>query len=261
MKKYAIVILVFVIAISIPLLMQKRLSHRHESADSGQLPSQPLAGMGENLAYSGNVVETMNSGGYTYVQVDTGDERIWAAGPETSIAVGDRVAFGTGMRMDDFRSETLDRTFETILFVPELRTGDATARLPAGHPPVSPTSGHPPVSPTGDMTITDFSGIEVPSGGQSIEDLYASKTKLIGQKVIVCGKVVKFTPKVMGKNWIHLRDGTGNEGENDLAVTTDAIVHPGDVVVVSGELGLDKDFGFGYVYDVIVENADVMVEQ
>jgi hypothetical protein len=64
----------------------------------------------------------------------------------------------------------------------------------------------------------------------------------------------------MGKNWIHLQDGTGDNGSNDLTVTTDSTVNVGDTVLVSGVLNTDKDFGYGYQYAVIVEDAKITVE-
>ena len=74
------------------------------------------------------------------------------------------------------------------------------------------------------------------------------------------GKVVKFSPEIMGKNWIHLQDGTGKEGTNDLTVTTKMMAKVGDTVVISGAVATDKDFGYGYKYGVIIEDADVKVE-
>ena len=64
----------------------------------------------------------------------------------------------------------------------------------------------------------------------------------------------------MGKNWIHIQDGTGDAGANDLTVTTDVTANSGDTVLISGTLSLDKDFGYGYAYGVIVEDAEVTVE-
>ena len=59
---------------------------------------------------------------------------------------------------------------------------------------------------------------------------------------------------------IHIQDGTGESGTNDLTVTTSAIVNKGDTVVISGTLVIDRDFGYGYSYEVIIEDADVTVE-
>jgi hypothetical protein len=65
----------------------------------------------------------------------------------------------------------------------------------------------------------------------------------------------------MGKNWLHVRDGSGAEGTNDLTVTTaGAMPNVGDTVVVTGPVVLNKDFGMGYQYDVLIEDAQVTVE-
>ncbi|MGW8313899.1 MAG: nucleotide-binding protein, partial [Desulfuromonadales bacterium] len=76
----------------------------------------------------------------------------------------------------------------------------------------------------------------------------------------VRGKVVKFSPQIMGKNWIHIQDGTGEAGSNDLTVTTNTTANVGDTVVISGTLTADKDFGYGYQYSVLVEDAEVATE-
>ena len=91
-------------------------------------------------------------------------------------------------------------------------------------------------------------------------EINTGKGKLAGKPVLVRGRVVKFNPMIMGKNWLHIRDGSGAEGTNDLTVTTDTKVKVGDLVVVSGTLSADRDFGSGYKYGLIVENAKVTVE-
>jgi hypothetical protein len=125
--------------------------------------------------------------------------------------------------------------------------------LPAG--PLIITA--PDVSTTGEM---DFSGLEKPEGGYTVADIFSQQDDLASKNVTIRGKVVKFSPMIMGKNWIHLQDGTNHEGSNDLTVTTMATVQKGDTVVVSGVLEKDKDFGAGYLYKVIIENAEVTVE-
>lgn len=251
MKKYAYVIIVAVAAVAVVLVMQAR------SPKPTTRVTDPHAGMqmsgGQEAAYSGKVLETMNSGGYTYVYVDTGKEKIWAAGPETEIEVGDQVAFPAGMEMRDFKSESLDREFDMVLFVSQLiRGGVATAQAAPVHPPVT--------SAKTAAEGMDFSGIELPSGGERIENLYADKSKLAGKEVIVRGKVIKVTSGVMGKNWLHIMDGTGKDATADLVVTTDAEVNVGDLVLVKGKMTTDRDFGMGYSYEILVEDADVTVE-
>ena len=211
---------------------------------------------------SGKVLETMDASGYTYVHVDTGAETFWAAAPQFAVKVGDDVVVPEGMPMPNFSSKTLDRTFDMIFFVPSVLVGGAeslAAQMPAGHPPTMDGSASKG-STTVVTTDVDLSGITPAAGGQTVGGIYAKKAELNGKPVKVRGKVVKFSPQIMGKNWIHIQDGTGDAGANDLTVTTSATADTGDTVVISGTLSLDKDFGYGYAYGVIVEDAEVTVE-
>lgn len=210
------------------------------------------------LGYTGNVAETINTGGYTYVQVDTGSEKIWAAAPEFEVNVGDEVSVPKGMPMKDYYSKTLDRTFDVVYFVANISiagAGQATAQLPEGHP--GSTHKNIPVSASKNI---DFSGIKKPGGGKTIAEIYDEKDKLAGKEVTLRARVVKYNPNIMGKNWIHLQDGTGTEDTHDLTVNTATNVEVGDTVLVSGVLVIDRDFGYGYQYDVIIEDARVTIE-
>ncbi len=95
---------------------------------------------------------------------------------------------------------------------------------------------------------------------QTIADIYAGQDGLADKVVNVRGKVVKFSAMIMGKNWIHLQDGTGTPGSNDLTVTTADTAKIGDTILVSGKITLNKDFGGGYKYGVIMEDGKVQVE-
>ena len=106
--------------------------------------------------------------------------------------------------------------------------------------------------------VGDLVGIEAPEGGHTVAELYANKGELAGKSVTVRGRVVKFTAAVMGKNWIHIQDGSSET--TDLTVTTAAVAKLGDTVVASGVLVVDRDFGAGYRYDIIIEDATVSVE-
>lgn len=212
----------------------------------------PVAEQAASAGLTGKVAETMNSGGYTYVLVDTGNEQVWAAAPEFAVQVGDPVIVPEGMPMTNYHSKSLDRTFETVYFVDGVMVGGeqmmGQPQRPEGHPTVQV-----------DKSV-DLSGIKKAEGGKTVEEIFASKEQLNGKTTMVRGKVVKFSAGIMGKNWIHLQDGTGKEGTNDLTVTTNAEANTGDTIVVKGTLVANKDFGFGYQYDVIMEDATVTVE-
>jgi hypothetical protein len=118
---------------------------------------------------------------------------------------------------------------------------------------------HPAVNPAAAVDVT---GIAKAEGGKTVAEVYGEKDALAGKPVAVRGKVVKINTGIMGMNWLHVRDGSGAEGTNDLTVTTKSATMPkvGDVVVISGTVVLNKDFGMGYQYPVIVEDAQVKVE-
>ena len=229
------------------------MAETSQSEKSAPPKSNPVA-----EGYNGTVVETMNTAGYTYVQVDTGKEKIWAAAPEFQVKVGDLVTVPQGALMQNYQSKTLNRTFEQIYFVSGIYVAGAEP-TPAKMPPGKAGAPHENIIPATPQDI-DFSSIKKAEGGKSVAELYAEKGSLSGKKVSVRGKVVKFSASIMGKNWIHLQDGTGEAGTNDLTVTTSANAAVGDTVLVKGVLAIDKDFGYGYKYDVILEDAEVTVE-
>lgn len=137
----------------------------------------------------------------------------------------------------------------------------ATAALPADHPEVGTPTSEPHPMPSAPAQAVDLSGIEKAQGGKTIAEVFAQKDRLAGQMVVIRGKVVKTNPRIMGKNWLHVRDGSGAEGSNDLTVTTvGAAPTVGDTVVVTGPVVLNKDFGMGYTYDVLIEDAEVTIE-
>ena len=196
---------------------------------------------------TGKIAEKMDSGGYTYVLVDTGSEQVWAATREVSGVVGDAVVIETPLPMPNWHSKTLDRTFELVYFADSIH---APGELPAGH-----GSPEPPSS-----TSVDPSGIAKAEGGVTVEEIFRKRQDLIGTEITVRGKVVKYSENILGKNWLHIQDGTGAAGTNDLTITTNASVTVGNVVLVRGKLGADRDFGAGYAYELIIEDAAVTVE-
>jgi len=137
--------------------------------------------------------------------------------------------------------------------VAEAPPAAAPAQMPAEHPTPSAIAGSP--------SEVDLTGIAKAEGGKTVAEVYAEKDALVDSTVAVRGKVVKVNAGIMDKNWLHLRDGSGEEGTNDLTVTTSAeLPAVGATVLVSGKLAKDKDFGMGYQYPVILEDAEVTVE-
>jgi len=251
---------------------EKMPSSYPPSAPEGGAPAPASGGK----LITGKVAETMNAGGYTYVQVDNGKQKVWAAAPQFEVKKGDTVTVPEGMPMANYKSTTLNRTFDVVYFVAAIGKGDqlpagaAPGGAPmAGMPPMPGSAGEPTQMPEGahpkldpaqaakDAKVT-FAGIK--KADKTVGDIFAGKSGLGGKDVSVRGKVVKFSPQIMGKNWIHVQDGTGQAGGNDLTVTTLDEAKVGDTVLITGKITLNKDFGMGYKYDLIIEDGKVKVE-
>lgn len=214
-----------------------------------------VASTGAPASITGTVTETMDAASYTYVQVEADGKQVWAAGPQAAVKVGDTVTIATQMPMVDFHSESLDRTFEVLYFVGGFGNDKAGGHGGTGMGGMGMGGGqHPDLEPGADLDLT---GIARAEGGHTVGEIHAQAASLSGQTVKVQGKVVKYLSGIMGRNWVHVRDGSGADGTNDLTVTTDAFAKVGDLVVIEGTLATDKDFGAGYRYSVIVEGATV----
>ena len=219
--------------------------HPPISMASAAAPQQPAQAAG---MLTGKVVETMNGGGYTYLKLRTSQGDVWAAVQQIKTKVGATVTIAPQMTMDKFESKTLKRTFDQIIF--------GVAAAPDGPPPVRAAAA--PMSSADANAPINVAKAEG-ANAYTVAEVWAQKDKLKDATVVVRGKVVKFLPGIMGKNWLHLRDGSGNHqsGDDDITVTTGDNAAVGDVVVVTGALRIDKDFGAGYRYAVIVEDAKV----
>ncbi|MGB3209736.1 MAG: DNA-binding protein [Desulforhopalus sp.] len=224
---------------------------------------------------SGTIVETMNASGYTYMLIENGDINTWVAIPATTVEKGAKISYYEGMVMNNFTSKTLNRTFDSVIFSSGLADQKAAAAdVPAANdsfsaavkaekggvnpdPSMSTSPGSAgAVAPLAEVSIEKASG----ANGYTVEEIFAKSKELNGKKVQIHGKVVKFSPMIMGKNWIHLQDGTGNPMQNshDLVVTTSETVELDKIITIEGTLAAEKDFGAGYKYAAIVEDATII---
>jgi len=236
---------------------------------AGAFPSNKAAHKQSAPPLHGKIVETMDSGGYTYVQLDTGKGKLWVATPQMKVSVGQVVDLSPGIEMADFTSNTLNRTFDRIIFSSGLAAAPAAGMAKAGMkkdcapgkcpmPPEMaakkmPHSGTPSLEKAAVVAVEKAKG----DNAYTISELYARKDKLDGKKVLVRGKVVKVSRNIMKRNWIHLQDGTGDaaKGTYDLTTTSQGAPKVGDIVLAEGILRRQKDFGAGYRYEVILEET------
>jgi hypothetical protein len=191
------------------------------------------------------VKEVVQTSNYTYLKLNEDGEEYWGAIPRSeTIKTGSTYYFDSFMEMKDFPSKELDRTFDHILFIQEVRPEPFAAGQPAEEKMGTPKAGNQEIEP-----------MEAVEGGVTLATLLSNPSNYDGKKVKVRGMVVKFTEAVMNKNWVHIQDGTEAGGKYDLTITTVAECQIGDLVTFEGTIVLDKDFGYGYAYDVLMEDA------
>lgn len=242
---------------------------------STQTAPAPVA---ETTIKSGKVLESMNAAGYTYILVENEAGQTWIAVLETAVKVGDKISYYDGMVMPDFHSKTLNRTFSQLVFsnglvgqAPPVAPGtEAAAGSPSFAEALSKQSGAAPTTaadaPTtgSSKAIVPFADIKVDKAkgknSYTIEEIFTKAAELNGKTVKVRGKVMKISAKIMGKNWIHLQDGTGKQEKNThdlVATTTGPTSDKWDIITVEGVLAADKNFGAGYIYSAIIEEAKI----
>jgi hypothetical protein len=218
------------------------------------VPPAPDRQAAAGMVVTGKVLETMDSGGYTYVRIAAANREQWAAVQEAKVAVGDTVTVSNAMVMRDFESKTLGRTFDEILFG---TLGGGVAAPPTNPHEGGVGGGASRAGATGKLSLDAPVARAEGATGRTIAEVFAQKAALASKPVAVRGKVTKFNADIMGKNWVHLQDGSGETGHNDfdLTVTTSSVAAVGDVVVARGVVRTDQDFGAGYAYAVLVEDA------
>lgn len=188
-------------------------------------------------SHTAKVLESMNSGGYTYMKVDDGKNSYWIAMTQRNVKSGDKISFTEQGWMKNFHSKTLNRTFDNILFAADTTTPQTQQQIK--YPPDIFTSKYKT-----DQTIT-------------IAEVFQNREKYVGKKVHIRGKVTKVSSGIMGKNWVHIQDGSRFKNMDDLVFTTkEDTPQNGDIIIAAGILQKDKDFGYGYFYPVIIEQSN-----
>lgn len=183
----------------------------------------------------GEVLEVRDVENYTYLRIKTDNGEIWAAVGKARVRNGDKVTIENAMVMKNFESKSLKKKFKTILFG---TLAGETARIEKA------------------MGLTDIHVAKaVGDNALTIEEIVSRAAELKDKPVLVRGKIVKYNAAIMGKNWMHLRDGSGKSDNNDLLVTSSDQAKVGEVVTVKGVIRTDRDFGAGYSYKVVVEDA------
>lgn len=200
---------------------------------------------------SGEVLEVKDVESYTYLRLKTKDGETWAAVGKATVKTGAKVTIENVTVMSNFESKSLKKTFPTFMFG-NLAGSGASAQSNGG----AMGKPHPDIAKP-----LDTQNVVVPkargANARTVAEILTKTAELKDKPVVVSGKVVKYNPGILGKNWIHLRDGSGSSADNtnDIIVTTSSETQVGNVITVKGVVRTDKDLGAGYSYKVLIEDA------
>ena len=249
-------------AIPLFLVLATTLACQSKKSDAiVAAPTQPVAAGAmpgaktQAPGLSGKVLERIAASPYCYLRLQTARGEVWVAVPEVKVEKGAEVTVVNPMLMSNFESKTLNRTFAEIYFGSLAdAAGAATAAVPAAG--TAAPMGAPRPAPVLIGKVEKAAGADA----HTVAEIWAQKGSLKDKPVSIRGKVMKFNPGVMGKNWIHLQDGSGDpsKGTHDITVTSQDTVTSGDVVTANGVVRVDRDFGSGYTYGMLVEDAKVV---
>ncbi|MEI6899320.1 MAG: GW dipeptide domain-containing protein [Bacteroidota bacterium] len=212
--------------------------------------NEKVANLSPN-AHQVKALEVLQTSGYTYVRVQDDNRDYWLACNSMAVKVGETYFWSQGSPMNDFKSKELNRTFPVLFLVQDFTDKPILANQQAAQQDMRAASM------AGRQQAPEKTGISVPKtdGGITIAELYSKRSSYGGKEVKIRGEVIKFSKEIMKRNWVHIQDGTKDGVNYDLAVTTLDSVQVGQVVVFKGVISLNRDFGAGYSYEVIMENA------
>lgn len=217
----------------------------------GQETQSTSVGENENVF---EVSEVVQASSYTYMKVKENDSERWVAVGKQEVDEGDVFYYDEALQMTNFHSKDLDRTFEVIYFVNQISTS------PVEEGGMGSMHGHDETEHSGKVETDQKSNISMEKDDNelTVARIFEDRDQFSGKETEIRGIVVKVNKGVMGKNWIHIQDGTDSNGNFDLTITSQDLAEVNDEVTFKGVITLDKDFGAGYFYDVIMEDAELI---
>jgi len=222
-----------------------------ESRQGKRIEGTPIEKPKSIAATSHKVVaeEVLQANKYTYLKAQESGKSIWIAIPKRELEIGKTYYYSQAMEMKDFHSKDLDRTFESVYFVSGLSESPAERSNLQYQIKEETSVNKNDAEQKMDLNIQREEGIS------TLSYLYENRENLEAKSITVKGVVTKFNAGIMGKNWVHIQDGTGSEGNFDLTITTQEMVKVGETVTFEGKVILDKDFGYGYKYELMLEDG------
>ncbi len=208
------------------------------------------------------VQEFIHTTQYTYFRVLEENAEYWLASPKREAKKGETLYYTTAYEMLDFKSTELDRVFDRVYFIQDLTDkpgGQAGAA--AGGSQVH--MGTPRNQQTEQTVVNKSEPAEITGTIEeeiSIHELLGNPEEYSNKLVTISGKVIKVNPAIMARNWVHITAEPADGNNHDLTITCQDEVKVDQVVTFQGQVSLNRDFGAGYTYEIIIENAKLVAK-
>jgi len=193
------------------------------------------------------VQEVLPTSKYVYMRVKEGEEEFWVATAKQEVEVGQTYFYKGGLLKTNFESKEYNRVFDKVYLVGKI--------VAANHSQTASSMGNIPQLKEEKGNSSEPRNIQK-EGSVRIADLVANPEKYEGKTIQISGECTKVNPNIMGRNWMHLKDGSNDD--YDLVITSDVAIPEGHVVTMTGKVVLNKDFGAGYKYDLILEEGKIV---
>ena len=205
-----------------------------------------------NELHTISVNEVLPATRYVYLNVSEGSSKFWIATRKQEVKKGETYYYRGGLLKTDFESKEYNKVFDTIYLISNLVSQDHSRHTDNLNTSVQKSD---PIAQKEDIpTHTDK--IVEHKGSLTIAELIKDPKKYEGHTIQLSGTCVKVNPGIMDRNWIHLQDGS--KDDYDLVITSNTFVPEGSNITIRATVVLNKDFGAGYKYDLILENGTLV---
>ncbi|MEQ1588465.1 MAG: GW dipeptide domain-containing protein [Cyclobacteriaceae bacterium] len=187
------------------------------------------------------IIEALPTTRYVYLRVKEGQEEFWIATSKMEVTIGGTYFYRDGLLKTNFESKEHNRVFEKMYLVSSVVEADHALRTAQ--------------TPTEVVTTKNKANVSV-KGSVKIADLVADPKKYSGKTIQISGQCTKVNPNIMGRNWMHLKDGS--KDDFDLVITSSVLIPEGHTVTMVGKVVLNKDFGSGYKYAILIEEGEIV---
>jgi len=205
-----------------------------------------------NNLHTISVNEVLPAAKYVYLNVSEGDSKFWIATRKKDIKKGETYFYRGGLLKTNFESKEYNKVFDTIYLISNLVSQDHSKHTGDLNTTVQKSD---PIAQKEDIP-THTNKIVAHKGNLKIAELIKDPKKYEGHTIQLSGTCVKVNPNIMDRNWIHLQDGS--KDDYDLIITSSSFAPEGSSITIRGTVVLNKDFGAGYKYDLILENGTLV---